>query len=41
MGILNPLVRDDIDVYASELLKREDPEPMQLLTMLLLGKSEE
>lgn len=41
MGILSPLVRDDIDVYASELLKREDPEPMELLTMALLGGREE
>jgi hypothetical protein len=37
MGILSPLVRDDIDVYASELLKSEDPEPMELFATAILG----
>lgn len=37
MGILCPHLADDIDITASELLRREDPEPLELLTAAVLG----
>lgn len=37
MGILDPNLADDIDTLASELLRREDPEPMEVLTAAMLG----
>lgn len=37
MGILDPLLAEDIDVLASELLRREDPEPLEILAAALLG----
>jgi hypothetical protein len=37
MGIKSPLVCDDIDMYASELLREEDPEPMELIAAAMLG----
>lgn len=39
MGILNPLVCDDIDMYASEMLRAEDPEPMDGLAAMFGGGS--
>jgi hypothetical protein len=37
MGILNPLVRDDIDMFASEMLREEDPDPMDMFSRLVMG----
>lgn len=37
MGIRDPVLADDIDVLASELLRREDPDPLELLSVALLG----
>jgi hypothetical protein len=37
MGILDPHLADDIDVLASELLRLEDPEPLELLTAAMMG----
>jgi hypothetical protein len=38
MGILDPALADDIDTLASELLRREDPDPLELFQMLLLER---
>lgn len=37
MGIHDPTLADDIDIYASELLRREDPEPLELFQMMIMG----
>lgn len=31
------MVRDDIDMFASELLREEDPDPLNLLANAILG----
>lgn len=41
MGILCPHLGDDINDLASELLRREDPEPLELLTAAMLGGGSE
>lgn len=41
MGIKCPHLADDIDITASELLRREDPEPLELLTAAMLGGEKE
>jgi len=35
MGLLDPLLADDLDDFAGELLRREDPEPLELLERVL------
>lgn len=37
MGILCPHLADDVDDLASELLRREDPEPLELLVGAMMG----
>lgn len=37
MGIVDQIMADDIDVLASELLNREDPEPLDLLARAIMG----
>lgn len=41
MGILCPHLGDDINDLASELLRREDPEPLEVLAGAMFGGSEE
>lgn len=41
MGILDPHLRDDIDALASELLRREDPEPLEVLAGAMFGGGSE
>jgi len=37
MGLIDPLLCDDIDILASELLKQEDPDPQDLMVAMLMG----
>lgn len=39
MGICDPDVADDVDIYASELLKAKDPDPTEMLAAALLNNS--
>lgn len=39
MGIIDPLLAEDIDCLADELLKRLDPDPLELLARALTGSA--
>lgn len=39
LGLLEPLLKDDVDILASELLKAEDPDPQEMMMYMMMGKA--